>query len=154
MDQRDRDVLTRRKAEGLLPAFRRLVVVLALGISTARQALAAVPVRLVPTDVEATPGRYAPAAASQDREVRRRDTELDRTVAEALEDMGLEVRHAEESAPVDGDVPAIAGGGWAFAPRLELRTGGALVRIVAVSPASRVLLVREEDLAESELGAL
>ena len=138
----------------------RVLVRLALGalafllvVSTARVA-AAEAARLVPTGVEATPGRYAPAAASQDEEVRRRGAEIDRTVAEALEDMGLEVVPDTQNAPADGDLPAIARGGWAVAPRFELRAGGALIRIVAVPPGSRVLLVREEDLEGNDLRAL
>jgi hypothetical protein len=160
MDQRDRDVLSagpRRASETFSSALRRLALaLLAFGLATlvAERRAAAETVRLVAAGVEATPGRYAPAASSQDEEVRRRGVEIDRTVAEALEDMGLEVETASENAPADGDLPAIARGGWAVAPRFELRAGGALVRIVAVSPGSRVLLVREEDLEGAELGAL
>ena len=83
MDQRDRDVLRARRA---------LAFIFALLVSCllARRATAEV-VRLVPAGVEATPGRYAPAASSQDAEVRRRGAELELTVSDALEDMGLEV---------------------------------------------------------------
>jgi hypothetical protein len=160
MDQRDRDVLRfarSREPEGFSLALRRLALGLlafVIGISNALPAAAADPVRLVPTAVEATPGRYSPAASSQDGEVRRRGAEIDATVAEALEDMGLEVVPGSPNAPSDGNLLELAQGGWAFAPRLELRAEGALVRMVAVSPGSRVLLVREEDLDESELGAL
>jgi hypothetical protein len=59
-----------------------------------------------------------------------------------------------DNAPSDGDLPSIARDGWAFAPRFELRTGGALVRIVAVSPGSRVLFVREEEIEGNDLTAL
>jgi hypothetical protein len=170
MDQRDRDVLRAsraRQASGKHlgepiagqppPALLRLLlgfVALLLVTTTARELRAAEAARLVPTGIEATPGRYSPAAASQDEEVRRRGAAVDQTVAEALEDMGLEVVASAENAPADGDLPQIARGGWAFAPRLELRPGGAILRVVAVTPGSRVLFVREEDLEGNELRAL
>lgn len=167
MDQCDGDVLSGalgREAVKRLPALRRLVIgllALAFGLSIRGQAaaesradVATETARLVPTGVEATPGRYAPAASSQDAEVRRRGAEIDRTVAEALEDMGLSVTPSGDNAPADGDLPSIARDGWAFAPRFELRTGGAIVRIVAVSPGSRVLFVREEDIEGNDLTAL
>ncbi|HEX6277804.1 MAG TPA: hypothetical protein VFZ53_32400 [Polyangiaceae bacterium] len=156
MAQRDRDVLTagrRRESERFAPLLRSgffaLVVLLLSG-----RALAGDGVHLAPTGVEATPGRFVPAASSQDDDVRRRGAELDGIVREALEDMGLEVVAVSENAGSDGELPAIAAGGWAFAPRLELRPTGVLLRIVGVAPGSRVLLVREEDLEGGEVGAL
>jgi hypothetical protein len=154
MDQRDRDVLAPSRAREALRRVLLGLFALVLVTTTARELRAAEAVRLVPTGVEATPGRYAPASASQDEEVRRRGAEVDRTVAEALEDMGLEVAASTENAAADGDLPQIARGGWAFAPRLELRSGGAILRLVAVTPGSRVLLVREEDLEGNEIRAL
>jgi hypothetical protein len=156
MAQRDRDVLSaaRRAAERLGPSLRSGFFALAVLLSLSGRALAGASVRLVPTGVEATPGRFAPAASSQDDEVRRRGAELDGIVREALEDMGLEVVALSENAAADGDLPAIAAGGWAFAPRLELRPTGVLLRIVGVAPGSRVLLVREEDLEGAEVAAL
>src|SRR5262245_44059316 len=119
MDQRDRDVLSARlsRASATFPtALGRLSAALiaffALAFVAERRAVAET-VRLVATGVEATPGRYAPAASSQDEVVRQRGAEIDRTVAEALEDMGLEVAAASENAPSDGDLPAIARGDWA-----------------------------------------
>jgi hypothetical protein len=159
MDQRDRDVLSvprEREADESLPALRRLALgfcALAVALTLHLRA-AAETARLVPTGVEATPGRYAPAASSQDAEVRRRGAEIDGTVAGALEDMGLDVVPAGANAPADGDLASMAAGDWAFAPRFELRSGGALVRIVAVSPGSRVLLVREEEVEGNDLQAL
>jgi hypothetical protein len=159
MDQRDRDVLSgarRRAGDERSSTLRRLVfgcVALAFGLTLHARA-AAETARLVPTGVEATPGRYAPAASSQDVEVRRRGAEIDSTVAAALEDMGLDVVPGGDNAPADGDLPSIARADWAFAPRFELRAGGALVRIVAVSPASRVLLVREEEIEGNDLRTL
>ena len=154
MDQRDRDVLTPSRAREALRRVLLGLFALVLVTTTARRLRAAETARLVPTGVEATPGRYAPASASQDEEVRRRGAEIDQTVAEALEDMGLEVVASAENASADGDLPLIARGGWAFAPRLELRSGGAILRVVAVTPGSRVLLVREEDLEGNEIRAL
>src|SRR5688500_10909693 len=169
MDQRDRDVLTasrpREASETQLgapiagprfPALRHVLfglLALVLVTTTARHLCAAEAARLVPTAVEATTSRYSPASTSQDEEVRRRGAEVDQTVAGALEDMGLEVVTSAENAPADGDLPQIARGGWAFAPRLELRSGGAILRVVAVAPGSRVLLVREEDLEGNEIRA-
>jgi hypothetical protein len=147
MDQRDRDVLR---------ALRALAFVFALLVTCffARTAKAEV-VRLVPAGVEATPGRYASAASSQDAEVRRRGAELELTVSEALEDMGLEVEPSGGATiPADGELGSLAHDGWVVAPRIEVRPEGALVRIVALPPGSRVLLVREEDLDEGELKAL
>jgi hypothetical protein len=157
MDQRDRHVLSATRtgvADVLVRATWGFVLVLAALMSATGPAEAAERVRLVPTGVEATPGRYAPASSSQDAEVRRRGAEIDGIVTEALEDMGLEIEPGTQNAPADGDLPAIARGDWAFAPRLELRADGALVRIVAVPPGSRVLLVREEELEGAELSAL
>jgi hypothetical protein len=155
MDQRDRHVLSASRARDAT-LWRVLLGFLALALvtTTARRLRAAEAARLVPTAVEATPSRYSPASASQDEEVRRRGAEVDQTVAEALEDMGLEVVASAENAAADGDLPQIARGGWAFAPRLELRSGGAILRVVAVAPGSRVLLVREEDLEGNEIRAL
>jgi hypothetical protein len=159
MAQRDRDVLnarrraTERFGSSLVRGMLGLSLLAAL-LAFSSRAFAAESVRLIPTGVEATPGRFAPAAASQDDEVRRRGAEIDGIVREALEDMGLEVVALSENAPADGDLPAMAREGWAFAPRLELRPTGLLLRIVGVPPGSRVLLVREEDLEGSEVGAL
>ena len=160
MDQRDRDVLSATRAASadliVRKVWRVALALLALAalVLEAGHARATGSAALVPTSVEATPGRYVPASSSQDAEVRRRGEEIDRIVAEALEDMGLELSPGQPNAAADGDLPALARGGWVFAPHFELRADGALVRIVAVPPGSRVLLVREEDLEGSELSAL
>jgi hypothetical protein len=160
MAQRDRDVLNAATRPSLA-AFRRRflragkgLVALFACLVTSAQARAQTTAKLVPTGVEATPGHYVAAASSNDESVRRHGAEIDRVTAEALDDMGLVVAPVGQSVAVDGELVALAGGDWAFAPRVELKASGALLRIVAVSPASRVLLVREEELEGRELAAL
>ena len=146
MDQRDRHVLAARCCAAALGAG-----LLAFGTP----ALAAVGrARILPTSVEVAPGQYAAASASADERTRKLAAELDETVFEGVEDLGLLPQKAA-GAPVSeralGSVDAAA---WVFAPRLGIEADGVHVRLVALAPGSRVELVREEAFPPGTLSTL
>jgi hypothetical protein len=79
-----------------------------------------------------------------------RAREIDAILAEAAQDLGLSLdvgrRGAENAQARDVDVADSAVGlsAWVFSPRIERDGSELLVRIVAVAPGSRVVLVRSE----------
>ena len=109
MDQRDRHVLSATRtgvAHVLVRAAWGFVLVLAVLMSATGPAEAAERVRLVPTGVEATPGRYAPASSSQDAEVRRRGAEIDGIRVHSVRICGL-LAHQEVLLGNEGEVLTI-----------------------------------------------
>lgn len=82
------------------------------------------------------------------------ERELSTTVREGLEDLGLTVRAGELAAAAENTALAeLAPLDWVIAPRITRGASGELrVTIVARAPASRVLKLREERVAEGELG--
>lgn len=79
-----------------------------------------------------------------------RAREIDAILAEAAQDLGLSLdvgrRGAEAAQARDVDVAESARGlsAWIFSPRIERDGSELLVRIVAVAPGSRVVMVRAE----------
>jgi hypothetical protein len=79
-----------------------------------------------------------------------RAREIDAILAEAAQDLGLSLdvgrRGAEAAQARDVDVAESAVGlsAWVFSPRIERDGSELLVRIVAVAPGSRVVMVRSE----------
>lgn len=94
------------------------------------------------------------ASQSPDERTRKLGAQIDETLAEGVEDLGL---HPQQT--VGGPVPerALASldpSAWVFAARLSAESGGWHVRLVAVAPGSRVELVREETFAGAALATL
>lgn len=112
--------------------------------------------RVAPTAVEVAPGEYRPATESDDTRARRLGAELDTTVREALEDLGLSLVLPENTPP---PLPKAAGReapieDWRFSPRLRTRPDGVSLRLSAFAPGSRVELSREETVPNDELATL
>ena len=148
MDQRHRDVLVARVRAAALGAF-----LLALGASS--PALAAVGrARILPTSVEISPGQYAAASASSDERTRKLGAELDDTVFEGVEDLGLLPQKAAGAPPAERALGSVDPTAWVFAPRLGIEADGVHVRLVALAPGSRVELVREEAFPPGTLSSL
>ncbi len=83
--------------------------------------------------------------------------QLDAVLAEAAQDLGLtldvsERAEAEERALTEEALITRARSAWVFSPRLRLVGNAVQVRLVAVAPGSRVLLVRNQSMDEDELG--
>jgi hypothetical protein len=127
--------------------------VLALG--TTAPALAAVGrARILPTSVEVSPGQYAAASASSDERTRKLGAEIDETVLEGVEDLGLLPQKATGVPSSERVLGSIDPAAWVFAPRLGIESDGVHVRLVALAPGSRVELVREEAFPSGTLSAL
>jgi hypothetical protein len=82
--------------------------------------------------------------------------ELDSVVVDAAQDLGLRVdlsvRPAQSTEPPAEPVLLDrAHDGWVFSPRLAQDGSHVVVRLVAVAPGSKVLLVRTEELKPEEL---
>jgi hypothetical protein len=146
LDQRHRDVLR---------GLKRALGLAALFVAAPAAAAGREPARLYPTAVETTPGQLTPASASSDARTQRLGLELDETVREGIEDLGLAPLAAPAlPLPSDTALASIAESGWVFAPRLSLRGDTVHVRLVAIAPHSRVELVREEELRVDLLSTL
>jgi hypothetical protein len=150
LDQRDGDVLS----------LGRAAVAASLALSAwlwPATALAAPNSALVlPTSVEIAPGEYGLASTSSDETAKKLGAELDQTVREGVEDLGLApLPPAPVQTPAtDAGLLASPPTSWLFAPRLALSESGVHVRVVAIAPGSRVELVREEDFTEATLGTI
>jgi len=112
--------------------------------------------RVAPTLVEVGPGEYRSASESDDVRTRRLGAELDTTVSEAVEDLGLSLLLPETAAPPlpkagAREPPPDA---WRFFPRMRARPEGVTVRLSAYAPGSRVELLREETVPNDELTTL
>lgn len=106
-----------------------------------------------PNDVVAL--RAAPEpAAEPDPSVEALLPTIDRLVTEAVQDLGrtlaLEPRGARE-VQSDDDLVERAKESWVVQPSLSREGGGLRVRIVAVRPGTRVMLVRSEAAGQDEL---
>lgn len=106
-----------------------------------------------PNDVVAL--RAAPErAALPDASVEALLPTVDRLVTEAVQDLGLtlalEPRGARE-VPTDDELVERARESWVVQPSLSREGGSLRLRIVAVRPGTRVLLVRSEAASEDEL---
>jgi hypothetical protein len=112
--------------------------------------------RVAPTAVEVAPGEYRPATGSDDPRTRRLGSEMDTTVAEAIQDLGLSLVARESTPP---PLPNVGGreqaeADWRFYPRLRTHAAGVTVRLTAYAPGSRVELSREESVSSPELTTL
>lgn len=114
------------------------------------------PALVLPTSVEVGPGAFAAPQASGDERAPKLAAELDETVREGVEDLGLSPQPPPSgSAPVTDDaLVAKPPPSWVFAPHLGFAGGQVRVRIVAVAPGSRVELAREEKFTSANLETL
>ncbi|MCS6899508.1 MAG: hypothetical protein RMJ98_07320 [Myxococcales bacterium] len=94
----------------------------------------------------------------QDGSLAERARLLDRVLTEAAQDLGLRIdvggqRPAFPRAFRDGELveEAQERNAWLISPRIERQGGDLLIRIVAVPPGSRVVLVREERMPAARL---
>ncbi|HEX9620726.1 MAG TPA: hypothetical protein VF989_11360 [Polyangiaceae bacterium] len=98
---------------------------------------------------------YPTALGGADAALQERALEVDAILREAVQDLGLDLR-LEAARPSRAprseiDLVEAARAAWVVAPSLS-RSGTRLrLRLVAVAPRSRVLLVRVQDLASKEL---
>jgi hypothetical protein len=155
LDQRNRDVLERvslrpraRWAAALaLLAFVLCASLPALGADAGRA-------RILPTSVEASPGQWLAANQSPDERTRKLGAQLDETLAEGVEDLGLHPLRTPGGPVPERALASLDPSVWVFAARLSAESGGWHVRLVAVAPGSRVELVREETFAGAALATL
>lgn len=87
--------------------------------------------------------------------------QIDFTLGEAVQDLGLTLDVSGRTTVSVGDLSednliARASESWVVSPRLEVHAGKARLRIIAVAPGSRVLLVRTQEVEarEAELRAM
>lgn len=142
---------------------RRLIAPLAAAIGLAAGAAGAAepPVLLLPTLTPA--GDAAGAAphkpAESDTTVSLRAQDLDATLRDGAQDLGLTVPLGEVSVPAglrDADLVARANGPelrWVISPRIEPTPDGFTVRLVAVAPGSKELRVRVETVKGADVAA-
>ncbi len=143
MDQRQRHVL------GPLGAL-----LVALGWATSAHAEGIARARVLLTSVEVSPGQYVPGNTSPDERTRKLAAEIDETVTEGLQDLGLLPIATPGVAGSEGALSATDPAAWVFSPRLSTESGGVQVRLLALSPGSRVELVREEAFSGPTLPTL
>ena len=81
--------------------------------------------------------------------------ELESVTVDAAKDLGLSIdvsaRQQNTEAPTEQVLAGRAWSGWVFSPRIAIDRGLVVIRIVAVSPGSKVLLVRTEAAKASDL---
>jgi hypothetical protein len=82
--------------------------------------------------------------------------QLDSIITEAVQDLGLTLdvsnrATAPDRLASDDDLVQSAQGSWVISPRLELEGDHLRLRIVAVAPGSKVLLVRTQEVAPREV---
>jgi hypothetical protein len=154
LDQRDRDVLSFRRRAGKRAFAGALLLVGLFAPSGAsanpNQAL------IYPTSLESAPGEYSPASASQDERAQKLAAELDETVREGVEDLGLAPLPPAALPPPSTDATLVTAPpeSWVFAPRLAFTGDTVHVRLVAVAPGARLELVRAEDFSTATLRTL
>jgi hypothetical protein len=152
LDQRDGDVLNAAPRAGVRACAAAALLAALCGsnhaAATPNQAL------ILPTSVEVAPGEYAEAGS--DERAQKLAAELDETVREGVEDLGLSpLPPAPVKSPAtDAGLLASPSASWLFAPRLAFAGETVHVRLVAIAPGSRVELVREEDFSPATLRTL
>ena len=151
MDQRHRDVLSATRRA--VAAGAALAASLLHGASAGAAPNSAL---VLPTSVEVAPGEYALASTNGDERAQRLGAELDETVREGVEDLGLSPLPPAPvtTPPTDAGLLASPPTSWLFAPRLAFSGDNVHVRLVAIAPGSRVELVREEDFSAASLAKL
>lgn len=154
MDQRDRDVLSGPRRAGKRAFAGALLLVGLLAPSRANanpnQAL------IFPTSVEVAPGEYALASTSKDERAQKLAAELDETVREGVEDLGLAPLPPAAPTPPGTDASLVAAppASWVFVPRLAFTGETVHVRLLAIAPGTRIELVRAEDFSAATLRTL
>lgn len=140
----------------MIESVRVLAAAAALLTAAPALAQAGKPALVLPTSVEVAPGAYAAPRASGDERAPKLAAELDQTVREGVEDLGLApLPPPPATAPVTDDaLVATPPASWVFAPHVGFTGDGVRVRIVAVAPGSRVELTREERFTNATLGTL
>jgi hypothetical protein len=138
---------------------RLLSALLALGLwlGVSAEALAASAQRalILATAFEVSPGQYAPASVSADERTRKLGLQVYDTVREGVQDLGLTPLPPPPTVPATDDaLGATEPSSWVFAPRLKLEGEQIVLRLVALSPRSRVRLTREEEFTSATLGTL
>jgi hypothetical protein len=162
LDQRNRDVLerlSRPASQVLRRGYRRAALALAavafvLALPSPARAAGSVRARILPTGAEVGPGQWMAASQSTDERTRKLGAEIDQTVAEGVEDLGLVPLRAPGGPVPERSLTSLEPSSWVFAPRLSSELDGVHLRLVAVAPGSRVELVREEVFTSSALGTL
>jgi hypothetical protein len=106
-------------------------------------------------DCTACPAIHRPDP-ERERELSLVAKDLDSVIADAAQDLGLTLdvsgRPTEMTAPpTEAALIGRAGTGWVFSPRLAFEGARVAIRIVAVAPGSRVVLVRSETLAREDI---
>jgi hypothetical protein len=102
------------------------------------------------------PVTLARPATGDERPLARWARHLDGILSEAVQDLGLKLdvseRASEQGLPQnDDELVERAAESWVISPRLSVEDGKLRVRIVAVAPGSRVLLVRTQELEGREV---
>lgn len=149
--------MTRRRQRGVLASLG----LAALGLSSSPSWAGQDDVVLVPTVI---PIAQSPTElpelkrpeAEDDSALARWARQLDAILTEAVQDLGLQIdvsaraRDSRHSLDEDALVTR-AEESWVISPRLELAGDRLRVRIMAVAPGSRVLLVRSQELSPREV---
>ncbi len=101
-----------------------------------------------------TPVGTVPAASAADDALRRLSQELDQILISAAQDLSLPLAYLEKTRDTPIDEQALAQHateGWALSARLRWEGGQLWLRIAAVRPGQRVVLVRSERVAPEQL---
>jgi hypothetical protein len=133
------------------------LLLLGLWLAVASPALAAAPQQalILATAFEVAPGQYAPTSVSTDERTRKLGLQVHDTVREGVQDLGLAPLPPPATVPAtDQTLGASESASWVFAPRLKLEGEQVVLRLVALSPRSRVRLTREEEFTSATLGTL
>lgn len=110
---------------------------------------------LWPATVEVAPNQYVAPSEANDERAQKLCLELDETLKDGAEDLGLVPVAAAKTAKFGTGAPGTAESrSWLLAPRLSFSGDTVHVRLVAVAPGSPVELVREEDFAGPTLATL
>src|SRR5262249_29128031 len=138
----------------LLGSALAAVVTLVPAIAAGAPAIALPTVTPV-ADCTACPSLHRPDPEAE-RQLPALGRELDSVVVEAAQDLGLTVdlsaRPEATPSPVSEDaLVAQAARAWVFSPRIGIEGNTVVVRIVAVHPGTKVLLVRTESIRAAEL---
>lgn len=112
----------------------------------------AIPVSMSPTE---HPELQRPAAEDESA-LARWARQLDAIVTEAVQDLGLKLdvsarAHADARSLSEEGLVARAEGSWVISPRLEAEGDRLRIRIVAVAPGTKVLLVRTQEASPREV---
>jgi hypothetical protein len=149
-------VLARRRFPRPGGALLASAAFILLSSSVAHAATALVLPSMTPVaECTACPSLHRPDPEAE-RQVAALGRELDAVVVGAAQDLGLtvDVSARPQTAPLPASEQALVqqgASGWVFSPRVGLDGSTVVIRIVAVQPGSKVLLVRTEEVKPAEL---